>query len=130
MGIAQLPYMLMIANYIGSLTLLRILHPFRMTLIRFLTGARRVKWRSMLRNVKLWELLEKRVLWLGTKTLTGKVWIAYIYKDLGLLTSSNLLWNSHIDSITARANGVLGLVKRTCKDFKDITTTAVLLDLC
>ena len=54
----------------------------------------------------------------------------HIYKDLGLLTSSNLLWNSHIDSITARANRVLGLVKRTCKDFKDITTTAVLLDLC
>ena len=42
-GIAHLPYMLMIANYIGSLILLRILHPFRMTLIRFLTGARRIK---------------------------------------------------------------------------------------
>ena len=33
----------------------------------------------MLRNVKLLELLEKRVLWLGTKTLMVKVWIAYIY---------------------------------------------------
>ena len=48
------------------------------------------------------------------------------YKDLGLLTSSNLSWNSHIDSITARANKVLGLVKRTCKDFKDITTLRTL----
>ena len=50
----------------------------------------------------------------------------HIYKDLGLLTSSNLSWNSHIDSITARANKVLGLVKRTCKDFKDITTLRTL----
>ena len=57
-----------------------------------------------------------------------KVWIVYIYnyKDLGLLTSSNLSWNSHIDSITARANRGLGLVKRTCKDFKDITTLRTL----
>ena len=45
----------------------------------------------------------------------------YTYEDLGLLTSSNLSWNSHIDSITAKANKALGLVKRTCMDFKDIT---------
>ena len=44
----------------------------------------------------------------------------YTYEDLGLLTSSNLSWNSHIDSITAKANKALGLVKRTCMDFKDI----------
>ena len=50
----------------------------------------------------------------------------HIYKDLGLLPSSNLSWNSHIDSITARANRGLGLVKRTCKDFKDITTLRTL----
>ena len=50
----------------------------------------------------------------------------HIYKDLGLLTSSNLSWNSHIDSITAKAIKVLGLVKRTCMDFKDITTLGTL----
>ena len=50
----------------------------------------------------------------------------HIYKDLGLLTSSNLSWNSHVDSLTAKANKVLGLVKRTCKDFKDITTLRTL----
>ena len=33
---------------------------------------------------------------------------------------------SYIDSITAMANRVLGLVKRTCKDFKDITTLRTL----
>ena len=46
--------------------------------------------------------------------------------DLGLLTSSNLSWNSHIDSVTARANKVLGFVKRTCMDLKDITTLRTL----
>ena len=50
----------------------------------------------------------------------------HTYRDLGLLISSNLSWNSHIDSIIARANRVLGLVKRTCKDFKDITTLRTL----
>ena len=52
----------------------------------------------------------------------------HIYKDLGLLTSSDLSWNSHIDSIIARANSysVLGLMKRTRKDFKDITTLRTL----
>ena len=50
----------------------------------------------------------------------------HIYKDLGLLTSSNLSWNSHVDSITAKANKVLGLMKRTCRDFKDITTLRTL----
>ena len=44
----------------------------------------------------------------------------YIYKDLGLLPSCNLSWNLHIDYITARANRALSLVKRRCKDFKDI----------
>ena len=43
MGITHLPYMQMIANYIGSFILLRILRPLRVTLIRFLTGARRIK---------------------------------------------------------------------------------------
>ena len=50
----------------------------------------------------------------------------HIYKDLGVLTSSNLSWNSHIDSITAKAYKVLGLVKRTCMDFEDITTLRTL----
>ena len=43
-----------------------------------------------------------------------------MYKDLGLFTASNLSWNQHVDKITAKANRVLGLVKRTCRDLKDI----------
>ena len=50
----------------------------------------------------------------------------YTYEDSGLLTSSNLSWNSYIDSITAKANKALGLVKRTCMDFKDITRLRIL----
>ena len=43
-----------------------------------------------------------------------------VYKDLGLFTASNLSWNQHVDKITAEVNMVLGLVKRTCRDLKDI----------
>ena len=40
----------------------------------------------------------------------------------GLSTASKLAWNQHIDKITAKADSVLELVKRTCRDLKDIDT--------
>ena len=49
-----------------------------------------------------------------------------MYKDLRLFTASNLSWNQHEDKITAKANSVLGLVKRTGRDLKDIDTTNTL----
>ena len=45
-----------------------------------------------------------------------------MYKDLGLFTASNLSWDQHVDKITANANRFLGLVRRTCRDLKDIDT--------
>ena len=35
-------------------------------------------------------------------------------KDLGVIISSKLLWESHIHAIIAKANKLLGLLKRTC----------------
>ena len=35
-------------------------------------------------------------------------------KDLGVIVTNNLVWNTHIDTITAKANKMLGLLKRTC----------------
>ena len=35
-------------------------------------------------------------------------------KDLGVIVTNNLVWNTHIDMITAKANKMLGLLKRTC----------------
>jgi hypothetical protein len=35
-------------------------------------------------------------------------------KDLGVIVTDNLLWNSNIQMITAKANKMLGLLKRTC----------------
>ena len=49
-----------------------------------------------------------------------------VYKDLGLFTASDLSWNQHVDKITAKANRVLGLVKRTCRDLNDVDTTRTL----
>jgi len=35
-------------------------------------------------------------------------------KDLGVLLCENLSWNRHIDTITAKANKTMGMIKRTC----------------
>ena len=49
-----------------------------------------------------------------------------LHRDLGLLTSDVLSWNFHIANITAKANSILGLIKRTCRDVNDVTTLKTL----
>ena len=49
-----------------------------------------------------------------------------VHKDLGLFTASELSLNQHMDKIPSRANRVLGLVKRTYGDLKDIDTKKTL----
>ena len=44
-------------------------------------------------------------------------------RNLGVLISSNLSWNKHIDTITAKANRMLGFLKRNCT--KDLPPRAV-----
>lgn len=48
------------------------------------------------------------------------------FSDLGLLTNHKLSWNSHIDKISSKANRVLGLIKRNCRDLKDVSTLTTL----
>ena len=43
-----------------------------------------------------------------------------------MFTASDLSWNQHVDRINAKANKVLGLVKRTCRDLKDVDTMRTL----
>ena len=42
------------------------------------------------------------------------------FKDLGLLVSYNLSWNSHINCKVSKAIRMLGLISRTCKGQFDI----------
>ena len=51
---------------------------------------------------------------------------AFEFSDPGLITSSKLSWNAHVDKISSKANKNLSLVKRTCKGMKDITTLRTL----
>ena len=48
------------------------------------------------------------------------------FSDLGLLTNHKLSWNSHIDKISSKANKVLGLIKRNCREFRDVLTLRTL----
>ena len=48
------------------------------------------------------------------------------FKDLGTLAENDLSWNSHIDMITAKANRMLGLIKRTCMDLNNESTLKTL----
>ena len=48
------------------------------------------------------------------------------FRDLGLVTDCNLFWSTHIDKISNKANKILGLIKRTCKGFQDVSTLRTL----
>ena len=42
-------------------------------------------------------------------------------KDVGVNITNSLSWNTHIHAITARANKLLGLLKRTCPLLNDVS---------
>ena len=50
----------------------------------------------------------------------------HVEKDFGVLVSSDLSWNSHIDHITFKAQRMLNLLNRTCRDLTDIKTKKLL----
>ena len=43
-----------------------------------------------------------------------------VEKDLGILVSYNLSWNSHVDVISSKAQKMRKVLYRTCKDINDI----------
>ena len=42
-------------------------------------------------------------------------------KDVGVNITNSLTWNTHIHAITAKANKLLGLLKRTCPLLNDVS---------
>ena len=47
-------------------------------------------------------------------------------RDLGITTDQHFSWNLHIDKVVAKANRMLGLLKKTCRDFDDGKTLRTL----
>ncbi len=43
-----------------------------------------------------------------------------VEKDLGILLRQDLSWNHHVDLITSKAQKMLNLLYRTCKDVNDV----------
>ena len=43
------------------------------------------------------------------------------FRDLGLVTDCNLSWGTHFDKISNKDKKILGLIKRTCKGFQDVS---------
>ena len=81
------------------------------------------KMRINTKKCKIMRITRKKSPLVGEYNIEGQpLESVNVYKDLGLFTASNLSWNQHVDKITAKANRVLGLVKRTCRDLKDIDT--------
>lgn len=51
-------------------------------------------------------------------------------KDLGVLVTTDLSWNTHIEYMCAKTNKLLGLVKRVCCHIRDPATRHVQLLYC
>ena len=49
-----------------------------------------------------------------------------VEKDLGVLVSHNLSWNNHVDLISSKAQRVINVLHRTCRDINDISTKKLL----
>ena len=49
-----------------------------------------------------------------------------VHKDLGVLVSTDLKWNSHVRSVTAKANKMLGFVRRSSRDIHDLRVRTAL----
>ena len=47
-------------------------------------------------------------------------------KDQGVLVSHNLSWNNHVDLISSKAQRMLNVLYRTCRDINDISTRKLL----
>ena len=46
--------------------------------------------------------------------------------DLGVITDHHLAWNCLVNCVVAKANRMLGLIKRTCKGLNDLKTLRTL----
>ena len=76
---------------------------------------------------KLMRITQKKQPFRSSFTLDGSVLEeVYEFRDLGLLTNHHLSWNSNVDAITNKANRILGLLRSTCRGWKDTKTLKVL----
>ena len=48
------------------------------------------------------------------------------FRDLAVITDDHLRWNSPMNFVVAKANRMLGLIKRTCKGLNDLKTLRTL----
>ena len=66
----------------------------------------------------------------STYTINGSHMSVTTEKDLGVHVSTELSWNNHIDSIISKANKMLGMIKRTCRDECDEKTLIIPIGVC
>ena len=79
------------------------------------------------KKCKLMRITQKKKPFRFSFTLNGSVLEeVYEFRDLGLLTNHHLSWNSHVDAVTNKANRILCLLRRTCRDWKVTETLKVL----
>ena len=82
---------------------------------------------SMLQNAKFSPLHARKLLSLFDYNLgTEKLTRVDNEKDLGVITSSTLSWELHINSVISKANKILGVLKRTCCQLTDMKTRRTL----
>ena len=101
---------------------------FQEDLDRLCTWSERNRMDFNVKTCKLMRITVKKQPFISNFTLKGSVLEEVNeFRDLGSLTNHHLSWNSHnIDTITSKANRILGLIKRTCRAWKDTETLKTL----
>ena len=79
------------------------------------------------KKCKMMRITRKKQRFKSSFTLNGSdIEKVYEFCDLGLLMNHHLSWNSRVDAITNKANRIVGLLRRTCRGWKDTETLKML----
>ena len=106
-----------------SLILLRTLNYFQQDVENFEKWSLLNDMEFNIKKCKIKKIIWKKQLFTSTFYL-NKIELGEVdeFRDLGAITDHHIRWNSHVNCVVAKANKMLGFIKRTYKGKNDLKT--------